>query len=248
MNSLANWVAIASLALMMTAFFVGVGTRPGPEHWPSPPSSRSQLPPVISFTPGPDFSGEHKYGLWTLYCRPGSPGADIGTAPAAPAAPDLSSDVPASIAAALRCVAHASIQVKAAGQAPKVLTDINVYSVGPDRKPYLILTVPVGAKEGKLVNFQIDANQMFSAPIGECSATTCSVQGELPQPALDQMLAGKEFRLRLYPPGPDGPIDFGYPLHGFKESYQALAFAQPAPEVPEASPAADPAASGPPVE
>ncbi len=248
MNSIANWVAVVSMALMLTAFFVGISTRPGPEHWPRPPSARVQLPPVIPFTPGPDFSGEHKYGLWTLYCRPGSPGANIGTAPAAPAAPDLSSDVAATAAAALRCVAHASIQVNVAGKAPRVLTDLNVYAVGSERKPYLILTVPAGAKDGKLVNFQIDANQMFSAPIGDCTATTCSVQGELPQAALDQMLAGKEFRLRLYPPGSEGPIDFGYPLHGFKESYQALAFAQPAPDVPE--PIAEPGlpASGPPVE
>jgi invasion protein IalB len=247
-NSIANWVAVASFALLLASFIAGVSTRPGPEHWPRPPSARNQLPPVIAFTPGPDFSGEHKYGLWTLYCRPGAPGAEIGTAPAAPAAPDLSADVPASIAAALRCVAHARIQVKAAGQAPRVLTDLNVYAVGADRKPYLIMTVPAGAKDGKLVNFQIDDNAMFSAPIGECSQTTCNVQGELPQAALDQMLSGKEFRLRLYPPGTDGPIDFGYPLHGFKESYQGLAFAQPAPELPAANPAPDTLGGGPPAE
>lgn len=247
MNSIANMVAIASLALLLTAFVVGVSTRPGPEHWPRPPSSSAQLPPVIPFTPGPDFSGEHKFGLWTLYCRTGAPGADIGKAPAAPAAPDLSSDVPASIAVALRCVAHASIQVKAAGQAPKVLTDLNVYSVGPDRKPYLIITVPAGAKDGKLVNFQIDDNAMFAAPIGECTATTCNVQGELPKAALEQMLAGKEFRLRLYPTGNEGPIDFGYPLHGFKESYEALAFAQPAPDVTQQPPLPG-VSSGPPAE
>jgi invasion protein IalB len=121
--------------------------------------------------------------------------------------------------------------------------------VGADRKPYVILNVPAKAKEGKLVNFQIDENLMFSAPIGDCPGATCIVQGELPAEALTQMQAGKELRLRLYPDGGEGPLDIGYPLHGFKESYLAMAFAQPAPEVtPPAAPPAGAAASGPPAE
>jgi invasion protein IalB len=248
-NSIANWVAMVSLTLLLAVFIAGVSMRPGPEHWPRPASGRAQLPPVMAFTPGPDFAGEHKYGLWTLYCRPGAPGADMGAAPAAPANPDLSADVPASIAAALRCVAHARIQVKAEGQAPRVLAEFNVFMVGPDRKPYVILNVPAKAKDGKLINFQIDDNLMFSAPVGDCAGASCVVQGELPAEALTQMQAGKELRLRLYPSGGEEPIDFGYPLHGFKESYLAMAFAQPAPEVPP--PAALPPGaitSGPPVE
>jgi invasion protein IalB len=248
-NSLANWVAIASAALLTAAFILGVNLRPGPEHWPRPASGRAQLPLIIAFTPGPDFAGEHKFGLWTLFCRPGTPGAEMGTAPAAPAMPDLSADVPASIAAALRCVTHARIQVRAAGQAPKVLAEFNVFMVGSDRKPYVILNVPAKAKDGKLVNFQIDDNLMFSAPVGDCTGATCLVQGELPAAALTQMQAGKELRLRLYPGGAESPIDFGYPLHGFKESYQAMAFAQPVPEVAAPVPAQPgAAASGPPAE
>jgi invasion protein IalB len=248
-NSIANWLAIVCLGLLGTVFFLGVEMRPGPEHWPRPSSARTQLPAIIPFTPGPDFSGEHKFGLWTLYCRPGAPGADMGAAPAAPARPDLSADVPASIAAALRCVAHARIQVKAAGQPARVLAEFNVFMVGQDRKPYVILNVPAKAKDGKLVNFQIDDNLMFTAPIGDCTGASCAVQGELPAEALTQMQSGKELRLRLHPGGAEGPIDFGYPLHGFKETYQAMAFAQPTPEVTPAGPSAPgAAASGPPAE
>jgi invasion protein IalB len=206
------------------------------------------MPPIVPFTPNPDFAGEHKFGLWTLYCRPGAPGAEMGAAPAAPANPDLSADVSATTAAALRCVSHARIQVKAAGQAPRVLAEFNVFMVGPDRKPYVILNVPAKAKDGKLINFQIDDHLMFSAPIGDCTGASCIVQGELPAEALTQMQGGKELRLRLYPGGGEGPIDFGYPLHGFKESYQAMAFAQPAPEVTGPTPSQSGTASGPPVE
>jgi invasion protein IalB len=129
------------------------------------------------------------------------------------------------------------------------LAEFNVFMVGPDRKPFVIINVPAKAKEGKLVNFQIDDNLMFSAPVGECAGASCVVQGELPAEALTQMQAGKELRLRLYPGGSEGAIDFGYPLHGFKESYQAMAFAQPAPEAtppPQGTPGAS--ASGPPAE
>jgi invasion protein IalB len=250
MGSLANWVGPASALLLLVAFLVGLAVRPPPDRWPSPRAGQSGLPAVIPFTPPADFAGEHKYGLWTLYCRRAAPGAEIGTAPAAPAAPDLSADVPASIAAALRCVSHARIQVAAPGQPARVLADFNVFVVGTDRKPYVIMNVPLRARAGNIVNFQIDENRMFTAPVGECGELSCRVQGELPAAALDQMLKGRELRLRLYPEGAD-PVDFGYPLHGFKESYDALAFAQPVPEVlpPATNPAAPPVtSSGPPVE
>jgi invasion protein IalB len=247
MSSLANWVAAVSALLLLGAFLVGLAVRPPPERWPSPRTGRPGLPAIIPFTPQADFAGEHKYGLWTLYCRRAQPGAEIGAAPAAPAAPDLSADVSASIAAALRCVSHARIQVAAPGQPVRVVADFNVFVVGADRKPFVIMNVPARAKAGSIVNFQIDENRMFTAPVGECGDMSCRVQGELPQAALGQMLAGRELRLRLYPEETD-PIDFGYPLHGFKESYAALAFAQPVPEVLPPPPSLPATGGGPPVE
>ena len=229
MFNLANWVAIVSVILLVVAFAVGINTRPGPEFWPRPLDARGRLPPIIPFAPGADFAGEHKYGLWTLYCRQGVPGAEAGSAPAAPATPDLGAELEPPGVPALRCLSHARIQVRIARGAPRTVAAFNVLAIGPEYTPFVVIQVPAKAKSGDLIFFQIDENLKFQAPVTECSEAACFVKSTLPQAAMDQMLQGKELRLRLTVAGTDKPADFAYPLHGFKDAYQALKLAQPPP-------------------
>lgn len=225
MRSLSSWFAAVCAALLVLVPLIGFWAGSGPQP-PAKAPSGPKLPAIIPFAPSSDFAGEHGYGLWTLFCRAIPTGAAIGEAPAAPTNPDLDAALAPPAIATSRCVTHAAIRV---GQPPQVLASFNVTLVGAAHTPFVVFQVPAAAGAEKFVHFAVDRHEAFRAPLSGCDAGKCIVQTALPQEALAQMLQGTELRLRIYVGEAKQALNFGFPLHGFRESVDALKLAQPPP-------------------
>lgn len=214
-----NWVgyisAITLIAVSFAAAFLApkqpapaqitaAGATPGAA---APP--RAQLPPIFPATVDASFSGTHVFGLWTLICEMVHPPA----APGALAAPPERRI----------CRVNAQKRVRANNQV-LLAAGLNVLFAGPTKEPAVLFRLPPTASAGDHVDFAIDNNTTFQAPMGKCSSNGCVVQGILPLEALAQMKTGKMISI-VYTANIDQKartVRVDQLLYGFPESFDAL--------------------------
>jgi invasion protein IalB len=203
-----NWVGYISAVTLIAISFAAVFLAPKPRG--PGQIAAAQLPPIMPAAAAIDtnFVGSHTYGLWTLVC-------ENVRAPAAAGAPP---------AAGRRiCRSNAQRRVRANNQV-LLAAGFNVLYAGQARAPAVLFRLPPTAKAGDHVDFAIDENKAFQAPMGRCTEKECIVQGILPAEALEQMKTGKTISIRYTAQinQQPRPVRVDQLLHGFPESFAAL--------------------------
>ena len=224
-----NWVgyisAIALIAVSFAAAFlaakpqqqtagiVGPGpaasiSQPGVPQFTGPGMSsgqpEAQLPPIQPANVDATFMGTHAFGLWTLIC-------ETIHSPTAPAEQRRI------------CRSNAQKRVRANNEV-LLAAGFNVLYAGPNKEPAVLFRLPPTANAGDHVDFAIDDNTTFQAPMGRCNANECIVQGILPAQALAQMKTGKIISI-MYTASVNQQartIRVDQLLYGFPESFDAL--------------------------
>ena len=201
-----SWVgyisAIALIAVSFTAVLLA------PKRHGAPQTSEAQLPPIIPANVQAGFTGTHTFGLWTLICENVQPQAAAGAPPAQPKR---------------ICRSNAQKRVRSNDQV-MLAAGFNVLYAGPQKSPAVLFRLPPSAKAGDHVDFAIDNNSMFQAPMGRCTPNECIVQGMLPAQALAQLKTGRTLSL-LYTANinqQNRTVRVDQLLHGFRESFDAL--------------------------
>ena len=201
-----NWLGYISAIMLIGISFAAVFLAQ------SLPGARQvgplQLPPIIHLEVDASFTGNHTFGFWTLVCENVKPHMPAG----APA-----------VAARRICRTNAQKRVQSNDQI-LLAAGFNVLFVGPEKQPGVLFRLPPSASAGDHINFAVDKNAMFQAPLGRCSADECIVQGMLPPEALDQMKVGSTLTV-IYTASIDDKnraIQVEQSLHGFRESFDAL--------------------------
>ena len=199
-----NWVGFAAAVVLilisLAAIFVGSrGTRA--------PKDAQLLPPIQPARIEPGFVGQHKFGLWTLICE--NVALQAGTPQPSPVRV---------------CRTNARMMVRGPGNAPLLAAGFNVVMMKTQALPGLMFRLPPSARAADSVNFVIDENSMFKAPL-KCTQTECIARGALPQQAVEQMRSGRKLSL-IYTiknrAQQDRKVRVDQPLHGFRESFDAM--------------------------
>ncbi len=201
-----NWVGYISAVALIAISFAAVLLAP--KHRNAQQTAEAQLPPIIPANVQPGFLGTHTFGFWTLICENVQPQAAAGTPP----------EQPKRI-----CRSNAQKRVRSNNQV-MLAAGFNVLYAGPQKSPAVLFRLPPSASAGDHVDFAIDDNTMFQAPMGRCTPKECIVQGMLPAPALAQLKTGRTLSL-IYTAKinqQNRPIRVDQLLHGFRESFDAL--------------------------
>jgi invasion protein IalB len=166
------------------------------------------LPPIQAVKIEPGFTGKQAFGLWTLICEDVPPKAD------APAA-----------APVRFCRTNARLLVRNIENIAMLAAGFNVIMTKSQATPGIIFRLPPAAKAAATINFVIDDNPMFEAPL-RCNDKECTAQGALPADAVEQMRTGKTLAV-MYTvkdgSNQDKKVRVEQRLHGFKESFDAMA-------------------------
>ena len=202
-----NWVGYISAVTLIALSFAAVFLAP--KHHNPGQAAAPQLPPIIpAASVDATFIGTHTFGFWTLVCENVHPPVAAG----APPAPDRRI-----------CRSNAQKRVRANNQI-LLAAGFNVLYAGPTKQPAVLFRLPPSASAGDHVDFAIDDNTTFQAPMGRCTANECIVQGILPAQALAQMKTGRVLSL-IYTATINQqprPVRVDQLLHGFPESFDAL--------------------------
>jgi invasion protein IalB len=166
------------------------------------------LPPIDAVKIEPGFTGKQAFGLWTLICENAPPKAD------APAA-----------APVRYCRTNARMLVRNMENIAMLAAGFNVVMTKSQATPGIIFRLPPAARAAATINFVIDDNPMFEAPL-RCNDKECMAQGALPAEAVEQMRNGKILAV-MYTikdaSDQDKKVRVEQRLHGFKESFDAMA-------------------------
>jgi invasion protein IalB len=208
-----NWLGYVSAIVLIAVSFAAAflaPKRPAPGQIAPTAPQAMQLPPIFpAATIDANFSGTHAFGLWTLICEMVHP-------PAAPGA--LTAPPERRI-----CRVNAQKRVRANNQI-LLAAGFNVLYAGPTKEPAVLFRLPPTASAGDHVDFAIDDNTTFQAPMGKCSPNGCVVQGILPAQALAQMKTGKVLSI-VYTANIGGQmksVRVDQLLYGFPESFDGL--------------------------
>ncbi|MBI1211708.1 MAG: hypothetical protein GC190_09620 [Alphaproteobacteria bacterium] len=211
-----NWVgyisAVTLIAVSFAAAFLAPKhqqQQPAPGPGPSPSAAeitapQAQLPPIQPATVDAKFMGTHTFGLWTLVCEnvhsPSAPGTERRI-----------------------CRSNAQKRVRANNEV-LLAAGFNVLYAGPNREPAVLFRLPPTANASDHIDFAIDDNTTFQAPMGRCSPSGCIVQGILPAEALAQMKTGRILSVIYTATVNQEPrrIRVDQLLYGFPESFEAL--------------------------
>lgn len=205
-----NWIGFGAVGVLVlisvAAIFWASSSGSGPGQ---PPVVK--LPPIANANIQPGFQGTQPFGLWTLVCQNVKPPA---TPPAAgqPAPPKRV------------CRTNARMTVRGPNNAVLLAAGFNVIMMDTKQTAAILFRVPPAAAAADSVNFAIDENTMFKAPL-RCTKTECLVQGALPAEALEQMKKGRTLSL-IYTikdkQQQDKKVRVDQLLHGFSQSYTAM--------------------------
>lgn len=198
-------VAIVCAFALLGAWIFGIASLPDRRGG----AQGSNLAAIQPFAPQPGYIGSHVFGLWTLTC---------GSEPKQPQAAGI--DTP-------RCRTQGLVNARRTDGKVIPIVAIRVVRAGPENKPYLVIYLPSKSQGDGTMLFAIDGNNAFRAPIKVCGGNTCKVEAPMPDVALSQMLAGKTLKLQLGGPPPAPADKIVYPLHGFRESFEAMSAAEP---------------------
>jgi invasion protein IalB len=148
------------------------------------------------------FVGQHRFGLWTLICE----------------------DVAAASAPAHLCRSNALMTVRGPNNAALLAAAFNIVMMKSQPRPGMMFRLPPAASAADNINFAIDGNAMFKAPL-KCSPTECLAQGAIPEDAIAQMREGRTLSL-IYTvkdrAQQERKVRIDQLLHGFRESYDAM--------------------------
>ena len=201
-----TWVGIlAAAALIAVSLATYYFTRHGGGG-----SQAMNLPPIQHVDVPPGFVGDQAFGLWRLSCRNGS----------------------AQGASAVKhfCRTNARMIVAGPNNTPVLAAGFNVVMASNHDGPAILFVLPLAARVAKTANFAIDKNPAFEAPIA-CTDKQCVVQGALPAEAIEQLRSGKTLSL-VYTvkdrEQKDRKVRIDQLLHGFRQSYDAMAHAMTA--------------------
>lgn len=173
------------------------------------------LPPIQAVNIEPGFTGKQAFGLWTLICESAPPKQ-------AEAVADAANPPPAPVRF---CRTNARMMVRNMDNLPLLAAGFNVVMTKSQPAPGIIFRIPPAASAATTINFLIDDNAMFEAPL-TCTEKECTAQGALPAEAVEQMRNGKVLAL-IYTikdqSNQDKKVRVEQRLHGFKESFDAMA-------------------------
>lgn len=166
------------------------------------------LPPIKAVNIEPGFTGKQVFGLWTLSCE------------ALPPKPEAVTAVPIRF-----CRTNARMLVRNMENIAMLAAGFNVIMTKNQASPGIIFRLPPAAKAATAINFVIDNNAMFEAPL-ICNDKECTARGALPAEAVEQMRTGKVLAL-IYTvkdgANQDKKVRVEQRLHGFKEAFDAMA-------------------------
>jgi len=191
-----NWVGLAAAAVLIIVSLAAVFVG---AQWARGPG----LPPIAQVQIDPGFTGQHTFGLWTLICE----------------------NAAAKSAPVRVCRTNARMIVRGSDNTPHLAAGFNVVMMKTQPAPGLMFRLPPTARAADSINFSIDQNTLFKAPL-KCSQTECIAQGALPQSAVDQMRAGhvlSVFYTIKDSTQQDRKVRVDQQLHGFRESFDAMA-------------------------
>ena len=170
-------------------------------------SGAPALPPIKDVRIDPGFVGQQPFGFWTLIC-------ENATAP--PGAP-----APASVRL---CRTNARVLVRGPDNAPLLAAGLNIVMMKSRPQTAIIFRLPAAAGAAASINFAIDGNTMFRAPL-RCTPSECIAQGAAPPAAIDQMRAGRALSL-IYTvrdrEQKERKVQVNQLLHGFRQAYDAM--------------------------
>jgi invasion protein IalB len=193
-----NWVGIAAAAVLILTSIAAAFFSGRPAKGPL----RMALPAIQQAEIQPGFVGQHRFGLWTLICE----------------------NVAASPAPVHLCRTNARLTVDGPNNSALLAAGFNIVMMQSQPRPGMMFRLPPAAAAADSVNFAIDANTMFEAPL-KCTKTECLAQGAIPQEAIDQMRGGQTLSL-IYTvkdrAQQDRKVRVDQLLHGFRESYDAM--------------------------
>ena len=199
-----NWVGFASAAVLILTSLAAVFFAGRPATGPN----RVTLPAIQQADIQPGFVGQHRFGLWTLICE----------------------SVTSAAAPVRLCRANARMTVRGPNNATLLAAGFNIVMLESQPRPGLMFRLPPAAAAAGSVNFAIDANTMFEAPL-KCSKTECLAQGAVPPDAIEQMREGRTLSL-IYTvkdrARQDRKVRVDQLLHGFREAFDAMARAMSA--------------------
>jgi invasion protein IalB len=100
----------------------------------------------------------------------------------------------------------------------------NVLMLDTKKTPAILLRLPPSARAAASADFAIDQNTTFQAPL-RCTAKECLLQAALPVEAVEQMRSGQTLSV-IYTVKDrrqqDRKVQVDQPLHGFRQSYDAM--------------------------
>ena len=196
-----NWFGIAA-ALMFIGVSIGAAVLVNQKSQPS-----FHLPIIKAVNLPAGFVGRQPFGLWTLVCQNLTP---------KPGAPEP--------AATRLCRTNARMLVRGPNNVPVLAAGFNIVRMDTQPNPGIVFVLPLGARAAANVNFVIDKNTAFKAPV-RCTPKECLVQGALPDEALEQMRNGTTLSL-VYTvkdrQQKERKVRVDQLLHGFRESYAAM--------------------------
>jgi invasion protein IalB len=203
MNSSMIW---AGLAAAVVVVLITVAAMMNSANHPDS-GKDAPLPAIQAANIEPGFTGKHVFGLWTLICESAPPKADAAAAPVR------------------YCRTNARMLVRGMDNIAMLAAGFNVVMTKSQPGPGIIFRIPPAASAAPTLNFVIDENSMFEAPL-RCNEKECMAQGALPAEAVEQMRNGKILAL-IYTvkdaSNQDKKVRVEQRLHGFKESFDAMA-------------------------
>ena len=196
-----NWFGVIA-ALMFIGVSVGAAILVNQKSQP-----QIRLPIIKAVNLPAGFVGKQPFGLWTLVCQNLTPKPDATE----PSAKRL-------------CRTNARMLVRGPNDIPVLAAGFNIVRMDTQPKPGLVFVLPLGARAATSVNFAIDNNTAFKAPV-RCTQKECLVQGALPDDALEQMRNGTTLSL-VYTvkdkQQKERKVRIDQLLHGFRQSYDAM--------------------------
>lgn len=200
---ISTWVGIAAVAALI--WFSVEAIKWSREHRSGPDPQTQRLPAIQNVEIEPGFVGKQAFGLWTLSCH--------------------NVQQPGAAEAKRLCLTNAKMMVRGPNNAAVLAAGFNVVMMNTQPAPGILFVLPLGARASESVDFAIDQNQAFKAPV-KCNAKQCLVQGALPAEAVEQLRQGKTLSL-VYTvkdkQQQDRKVRIDQLLHGFRQSFDAMA-------------------------
>jgi invasion protein IalB len=199
---ISTWVGIAAVAALIWVSVEAI--RWSRESRPGQDQQAIRLPAIQNVEIEPGFVGKQAFGLWTLSCH--------------------NIQRPEDTVAKRLCLTNAKMTVRGPNNTAVLAAGFNIVMMNTQPAPGILFVLPLGAQASESVDFAVDQNEAFKAPI-KCNAKQCLVQGALPAEAVEQLRTGRTLTL-VYTvkdkQQQDRKVRIDQLLHGFRQSFDAM--------------------------